>query len=326
MKKITWGIIGLGKIAHSFAKALEFVPDAHLLAVASREQNKADEFANQYQVKYRYDSYEALIQNPEIEAVYIATPHVLHYENTLMCLEAKKAVLCEKPFAMNLRQVQEMVALARKEKVFLMEALWTKFLPSFQKVKELIAQGEIGEIKSIQADFGFQATNLDPEGRLLNLKLGGGSLLDVGIYPLFLAVSLLGKPQNVKAQAIFGNTGADELCSMILSYDKGQLASLTSSIIVNQSLEANIFGDKGHIRMCQPFHKLNTKIELIRNWTDIQPISFEGIGNGYNYEIAEVNRCLQAGLLESPIMTHQDSLVLMEVMDKVRYEAGIRYD
>lgn len=214
-KTIHWGIIGLGKIARKFAEDLKLVPNCKLVAVASRDLTKAQSFAQDFGATYAYGDYEEITRNPIIDVIYIATPHHLHYENTVCCLENKKAVLCEKPFAMNLRQVQEMVALARKEEVFLMEALWTKFLPSFQKVNEIIKNGHIGEINMVQADFSFKA-NYNPESRLFDKALGGGSLLDIGIYPLFLATTLLGKPENIKAMATFDKTGADVNCGMVL--------------------------------------------------------------------------------------------------------------
>ncbi len=323
-KTINWGIIGLGKIAHKFAEGLAWVPDSQLVAVASRSTQKAKTFAEQYQVKHYHDHYEALAENPEVDVVYIATPHVLHYENTMMCLEHQKAVLCEKPFAMDKRQAQEMIELAKQQNLFLMEALWTKFLPSFQKVQTLLDTGVIGEIQSIQADFGFAAPFGD-EHRVFNKALGGGALLDVGIYPLFLATTLLGKPQSLKAEATFGPTGADLHCGILLNYQQ-KMAFLSCSIATHQSLEANIFGESGTIKMSRPFHAPDTKIEVIQHLTDRQSINFETEGNGYNYEATEVVKCLQQGKTQSDLMTWQDSLFLMEMLDWVREEAGIEYD
>lgn len=326
MNQITrWGIMGLGNIAHQFAAGLAFVPNSKLIAVASRNQEKANKFGEKYNVPYRYDSYESMLDNPEVDVVYIATPHVLHYSNTLMCLQKKKAVLCEKPFAMNLAQVQEMVNFAKRQQVFLMEALWTKFLPSFQKVKSLVQSGDIGEIRTIQADFGFQAP-YDPTGRVFNPALGGGSLLDVGIYPIFLAISLLGKPDEVQAIAHIGQTGVDDSCAILFKYASGALATLSSSIVANQSIEANIFGEKARLKMNLPFHTPNSHIERIEGFVKSETIPVESIGNGYNYEATEVSLCLEKGQIESSIMSHQDSLELMEVLDWVRSEANIVYD
>lgn len=324
-KVIRWGIMGLGKIAHKFAEGLAFVPDSKLIAVASRDYEKATAFGEKYGVKYCYDSYEAMLSNPEVDVVYIATPHVLHYQNTMMCLEKKKAVLCEKPFAMNLKQVQEMISLAKRKKVFLMEALWTKFLPSFQRVQSMIEAEDIGKIQTIQADFGFKAP-YDPQGRIFNPALGGGSLLDVGIYPIFLAVSLLGKPAEIQAKANIGRTGIDYSCGMLFKYNSGALAVLSSSIVAHQSIEANIFGDKARIKMHSPFHTTQTQVERIERFVKDEIIEIESEGNGYNYEAIEVGVCLREGQIESPIMSHADSLELMEVLDWVRAEAGIFYE
>ncbi len=326
MTQITrWGIMGLGKIAQKFAESLAFVPDAKLVAVASRSEEKAAQFAQSFGVPHHYGSYEAMLENAEVEVVYIATPHVLHYENTMACLHKGKAVLCEKPFAMNLAQVKEMTQLAKEKNLFLMEALWTKFLPSFKAVKQLIEEDKIGKIHTLQADFGFQAPYL-PEERIFNPKLGGGSLLDVGIYPLFLAVSLLGKPDELLAKAIFGETGVDNSCAMVLKYHSGSLAVLTSSVVAHQSIEANIFGEKATIKMNTPFHTPQTHIEFKEKLATTRTIEVDSEGNGYNYEAAEVGNCLRAGKIESDVMSHADSLLLMEMLDWVRLEAGILYD
>ncbi len=320
---INWGIIGPGHIARKFAEGLKVLSDAKLLAVASRSIENARRFGEEYHVPHCYGNYEDLALNPEVDVVYIATPHVGHYEHTLLCLQHGKAVLCEKPFAMNLAQVREMVELARQKRVFLMEALWTKFLPSVRKVMELIEQGAIGEVKSVQADFGFR-TEFKPEGRLFNPALGGGSLLDIGIYPLFLATTLLGKPTQVKAVAQFSSTGVDEQCSMSLSYANGAVATLLSTIVAITPTEAYISGTKGSIRMAGRW-LAPTSITLYQDAKEPVQISFDFRGNGYNYEAEEVMHCLREGHTESPRMSHQDSLLLMEVLDWVRKEAGIWY-
>lgn len=324
-KKINWGIIGLGKIAHKFAEGLTYIPGTQLWAVASRSQDKANEFAQKHQVPQAYGTYEDIVKDPQIDVIYIATPHALHYENTLMCLNHKKAVLCEKPLAMNLNQVQEMVNLARQQKTFFMEALWSKFLPSIQKVQAIVNSGELGQITGIQADFGFKAP-YNPEGRLFDKKLGGGALLDVGIYPLFLATLLLGRPKSIQAQAYFGETHVDEHCAMLLTFNTGAIAQLSCSVISNNTIEANIFGTKKRLHLSRPFHKLNSQISLIENHTEVQIVDFESVGNGYNYEAQEVIACLRTQKTESAIMSHQDSLFLMEMLDEVRAVAGIHYE
>ena len=209
MKIFKWGIIGPGKIAEKFAEALLNCPNAELWAVASRDKERAESFAKKYRAVKYYDQYEALINDEEIDVVYIATPHTFHYRHVLLCLNNKKPVLCEKPLSVNYQSALEMITLAKETKVFLMEAMWTRFLPVIKEVFRLIKQGEIGEIIFIKADFGYSFP-YDTESRIFNMKLGGGSLLDIGVYPLFLALSLLGEPDSVKTFAHISSTGADE--------------------------------------------------------------------------------------------------------------------
>lgn len=322
-KTINWGIIGLGKIARKFATGLKVVEGVKLYAVASRSMETAEQFGNEFEVPYRYGSYEELIQNPDIDVIYIATPHSSHYRHSMQCLENFKPVLCEKPFAINLKQTREMVDLARKNNVFLMEAMWTKFLPSIIKVREIIARGVIGEVKTIQADFGFQS-DFDPEWRLYNRALGGGSLLDIGIYPLFLATTILGKPKQIKALANLCSTQVDENCGMVLTYENGAMAVLLSSIVSYTLMEASISGTKGRIKINHRWHSL-TDVTVYYSEDKFETFSFKYKGNGYNYEANEVAQCLRQGKKESDIMSLEDSLLLMEVMDQVRREAGIRY-
>ena len=201
-----WGVIGCGRIAHKFADDIQAISGASIHAVATRSLAKAKDFAKLYNAPHALDSYEALLEIEGLDVVYIATPHVLHAENSIMCLKAKIPVLCEKPLAMNTRQVQQMIVAARANETFLMEALGTRYLPSIAKTLELIKSGEIGDLNSVNADFGF-AAEYNPEGRLFNRDLGGGALLDIGIYPLFLALLLFGKPEHINANATFGTTG-----------------------------------------------------------------------------------------------------------------------
>lgn len=323
-KTIRWGIIAPGKIARNFAQDLALVPGASLLGVASRSIDRAEQFAQDFAIPLYFGSYAELAQHPDIDAIYIASPHSAHKAHTLLCLEAGKAVLCEKPFAMNRDEVELMIAKAQEKQCFLMEALWTKFLPSFQKVQDLVLQGSIGQIKSIQADFGFQSV-YDPEGRLFNKKLGGGALLDVGIYPLFLCATLLGRPQSIKALAEFMETGVDGQCAMILKYDSGALAQLSASLISDSPIEAFIIGDEGSIHMSTPFFSPQAEVRLLKNREVVASFSPHLNGNGYQYEIEEVVRCLQNQEIESKVMSHEDSLLLMDLLDGVRKEANIHY-
>lgn len=322
-KTFRWGIIGLGRIAHTFAQSITVLEKASIYAVASRTQEKADNFASQYHAKFAFDSYEALMHCEGIDAIYIATPHILHFENTMLCLHHRIPVLCEKPFAINNRQVQKMIATAKENNTFLMEALWTRFLPSIEKVLELIADDTIGEIQMVKADFGFKA-NFDPQGRVFNNSLGGGSLLDIGIYPLFLALLILGKPNNIQASAIIGQTNVDETCAMILDFPKRKMAILHSTILADTATEAIIYGTKGAIHIHKQFHK-PTKVSLHINGQEAQNIEINYVNNGFNYEAEEVRSCVENGLLESPKFNHAFSTLLMETMDTIRQKTGIHY-
>lgn len=320
---MNWGIIGLGKISNKFATALPLVKTAKLYAVASRNQTKATEFATTYQAEVAYGSYKELFDDENIDVVYIGTPHVFHAENAIAAMEKGKAVLCEKPIAMNKKQAQIMFDCAKANQVFLMEALWTRFIPSFIKTKELVKNGTIGDVKNIIADFGFHS-NATPDSRVFNPKLGGGSILDVGIYPIFLAISILGKPNNIKAFANLNDQNTDDACGMLFDYGNA-IATLNSSLVSKQTVEATIFGTTGAIRLNNRFHE-PTSISILRDSKVEQTIEFEELGNGMQYQAMEVEKCLQEGKIQSEMMSWSDSLSLHEVMDKVRQDAGIIYE
>lgn len=318
-----WGIIGLGNISNRFADALKVIDDAEIAAVASRNQAKADDFAERHHAQKAYDSYEKLFQDEEVQVVYIGTPHVFHAENAIAAMEHGKAVLCEKPIAMNRKQAQAMFDCAKANNVFLMEALWTRFIPSFQKAKALIENGTIGEVKNIIADFGFRSSH-SAESRVFNRQLGGGSILDVGIYPIFVAVSILGKPKSIRAFAILNAQQTDDACNMIFEYDNA-LASLTSSLVANQQVEATIFGTEGTVRLNNRFHEPTT-VSVLRQFEEVERFTFEETGNGMQYQAIEVQQCIQRGEIESKLMSWQDSLLLNKVMDAVRKDAGVSYE
>lgn len=320
---MNWGIIGLGKISNKFAEALKIVDEAEIYAVASRNQMKAEQFAERHNAQKAYNSYDKLFRNEDVEVVYIGTPHVFHAENAIAAMEHGKAVLCEKPIAMNRKQAQQMFDCAKANNVFLMEALWTRFIPSFIKVKELIENGRIGEVKNIIADFGFRSDK-SPESRVFNPKLGGGSVLDVGIYPIFLAVSILGKPNAIKAFAKMNEQGTDNACNMIFDYADA-MASLTSSLVANQQVEATIFGTEGSIRLNNRFHE-PTSISILEQYEEVEKITFEEKGSGMQYQAIEVQNCIKAGKIQSDLMSWNDSLLLHEVMDSVRKEADVLYE
>lgn len=326
MQKIRWGILGCGRIARKFASDLALVTDAELAAVGSRNKETAAQFVQEFPARFIHDSYEALVQNPEIDIIYIASPHGLHYEHTLLCLQHHKAVLCEKAFALNYRQAAEMIALARANRLFLMEALWTKFMPHYKLVMQWIRDGKLGAIQNVLINFGFAPTHPIPQ-RLFDPVLGGGSLLDIGIYNVFMALSVLGKPDIIEAGMTPASTGVDEQCSILFTYNNGAMASLFSSFSTNLATEADISGREGRIRLTSRFYEPSTIIEYYPGRVDSKQIlSFEKEpGWGYQYEIKHVGDCLRKGLTESPVMSHADTLLLMETLDRIRKAAGIRY-
>ncbi|MBN8822750.1 MULTISPECIES: Gfo/Idh/MocA family oxidoreductase [unclassified Spirosoma] len=318
-----WGILGPGRIAHKFAQDLLTVPDAQLYAVASSDRQRAAEFAEAYSIPHAFGSYEELLTLPDLDVVYVATPHVKHHENVMMLLNGGIAVLGEKPFAMNGEQVGGMVEAARSKGVFLMEALWSRFMPGIVFALDLVKSGAIGKVVSVKADFGFKAPFL-PEKRLFNKALGGGSLLDIGIYPLFLSYLILGKPTTVKASATFSSTGVDEQCGMVLTYADGQVALLDSCLLAATDCLGIIQGETGQIRIHSRFHETKG-ITLNREDGTSETFAFERDTHGYDYEAKHVMSCLAEGKKESPLWSLDDSLNLMQLLDAVRAEAGIVY-
>ncbi|MFT3705490.1 MAG: Gfo/Idh/MocA family oxidoreductase [Agriterribacter sp.] len=325
-EKIRWGILGCGKIARKFASDLSFVEDATLVAVASRDAINAANFAKEYKAKKSYDTYEALVQDNEIDVIYVATPHGLHYEHVMLCLQNKKPVLCEKAFALNSRQADEMIATAKANKIFLMEALWSKFIPSYQKMMEIIQNGTLGTIQNVLINFGF-IPQPPIAARIFDPALGGGTLLDIGIYNVFFALAALGKPDHIEATMTPASTGVDEQCAILWRYNNGALAQLFSSYSTHLATEADISGTKGRLRLTHRFYAPDTTLELYTGRADSkQIIAVEKVnGFGYHYEARHVGECLRKGLLESDIMSHADTLLLMHTLDEIRKKAGIRY-
>lgn len=324
-RKFNWGVIGTGKIAGRFATDLALLPNAHLYAVGSRTENRAKDFAKKFHFEKAYGSYESLLSDPNLEVVYIATPHVSHCENTLLALDHKVAVICEKPLAINAKEVNKMVEKAQKQQTFLMEALWTLFLPPLTKAKALIAEGAIGEVQSIRADFGFQAA-FKPESRLFNPNLGGGALLDIGIYPLLLAQTILGKPDTIAATALLGATKVDEEISIALTYGQQKMAHLHASLRSHTPVDAHIYGTKGFIHIPTRWHEMVSHITLY-TYEEQQTTKFQmpQYPRGYKYEAAAVMNCLAAGLVESPIVSWQFSKDLIGTMDRIRQQIGLSY-
>ena len=320
---INLAIIGLGKIAHKFASDVPLVKGVRLYAVASRDQDRAREFATKHNAQKYFDSYESLVADAKVDLVYIATPNNFHFDHTMLCLDAGKAVICEKPFALNSKQVSLMIAKAKQQQLFLMEALWTRFIPATQKVIDLITQGAIGQITEITADFGFAApVNLD--ARLYNKALGGGSLLDIGIYPIYLSYLLLGLPKKIHATATLSPTGVDTNCEMVFEHTKAK-SNLQCSFTQSTPTEAIIKGSKGTIKMHSRFHHCK-ELTLITEYEAPVTISLDYKGNGYGYELAHVVACMGGGKTESPMISHRDSLNLIGQLDQVRELIGVKFE
>ncbi|MDO9137687.1 MAG: Gfo/Idh/MocA family oxidoreductase [Lutibacter sp.] len=319
-KKIKWGIIGLGKIAQKFGNDLKLIDNTDLEAVASRDLTKAEAFAKTYDAKKFYGSYEALLQDKFVDIVYIATPHNSHAQLTILAMEHKKAVLCEKPFAINKHQVFKMIEASNNNNTFLMEALWTRFLPVIKKIKNLVENGEIGEIKYLNADFSFKA---NPSiQRIYDKELGGGSILDIGIYPIFLAYLILGMPDKIMAKAHFYESGADSQVSIIFDYKNAQ-AVLFSSFNSNSKREAKISGTLGEIMIDSPWSETSSFSVFKDNKEE--KISLPISGKGFTHQISECNSCLLENRTQSNLWSHQNSLELISLLDAVRKEIGLVY-
>lgn len=320
---IRWGILGTGRIARDFAAGLRATPDAVLAAVASRSSEGAQAFARQFDVPLAFGSYEELAYSPKVDIVYIATPHPMHAANALLALRGGKAVLCEKPFAMNRREAGEVVALARAKSLFLMEAMWTRFMPALGEVQRIIASGEIGAVTQLHADFGFSATS-DPAHRVNDPTLGGGALLDLGIYPLSIACALLGRVETVQAQAIMGETGVDLTTAFTMRHVGGTLSVCSCSLRARAPSELVVSGTLGSVRMHRMFHMAESvTVDLLDGPS--RTISTPWLGNGYAHEAIAAGQCLRQGLLEHPAMTHDDTLAIMGLLDTIRRQIGLRY-
>ena len=324
--KIRWGILGCGRIARKFAADLRLVADAELTAIASRNKETLELFAKDFPCRHLHNSYESLAANNEVDVIYVATPHSHHYEHTILCLNHDKAVLCEKAFAINTRQAKEMIKIAKERKVFLMEALWTKFLPHYKKLQELLEQKALGDIKSVLVNFGFKTTDQSPK-RLFDPLLGGGTLLDIGVYNVFMAMSVLGEPDAIEATMTPSPTGVDEQIAVLFKYNSGAMAQLFSSFVTNLPIQAEINGTEGNITLTTRFYEPSATIQLYRQMPGEEEIIAvqKEAGFGYQYEARHVNECLKNGLTESPVMTHADTLLLMEMLDRIRNKARIEY-
>jgi predicted dehydrogenase len=320
---IRWGIVGPGGIAAKFARAMTRVDEGRIVAVSSRSAERAAAFADRFEIAARYDDDRALADDTDVDAIYVATPHARHAADAVRFLDAGKHVLCEKPLALNAAQVRRMTAAAEAGGRFLMEAVWSRYLPAYRTLLDVLAAGRIGTPLQVDADFGF-AVPVDPAHRLFDPLQGGGALLDLGIYPLQLGTLVLGPIEHIAAVGVLGTTGVDERVAAVLRHEGGGTGVVKAAITLPLACTARISGTAGWIDLPAFMHCPRSLIINTPGGTsEVIDCSFEG--EGFEFEIAEVHRCLAAGLTESPTMPLAESLALATAMDEIRAQIGVVY-
>ena len=319
---IRWGIAGPGDIAVGFANGLQLLDDAEIFAVGSRSADRARDFAAKYGASAAYGSYEDLAADQRVDAVYVATPQSRHEQDTLLFLEAGKHVLCEKPFALNQAQAQRMIDAAPQRGLFLMEAMWSRFLPAYRVLADLLGEQAIGQPQLVEADFGFHRP-FDPTHRLYDPERGGGGILDLGVYPVQLASLVLGTPTSVVALGRIGETGVDEHVAAVLGHSGGELGVVKASITTNMSCTARISGTEGVIEL-PPFMHCPGSLTVVRGF-EREEIDGTWEGGGLQFQVEEFHRCLAAGEIESPVITHAETLSIMGTLDQIRECIGLRF-
>ncbi|MDX9728921.1 MAG: Gfo/Idh/MocA family oxidoreductase [Bacteroidales bacterium] len=322
MKAYNWAILGTGNIANKFARALMLLDNAHLYAVGSRDAGRAEKFAGEYGFSKHYGSYQEMLADPGVDVVYISSPHTRHLENTLMALQNGKHVICEKPMSITAAEVSRMADEAKRRGLFLMEALWPPFQPSYLKADDILKSGKMGKLLHMRGKFAF-ISPYDPELRTYNLALGGGSLLDIGIYPVMDILRYLGEPENIVATSVFAPTGADESTAMIFRFSDGRLAEAYSSFANMGGVSTEFYCEKGNLILTRGRDR-NQHL-IIETQGDVDDRIFTPPAQGYQYEAAEVMSCLDKGLTESPVVPLSFSITLARILDEVRRKAGIRY-
>ncbi|NAS20234.1 Gfo/Idh/MocA family oxidoreductase [Herbidospora sp. NEAU-GS84] len=320
---LRWAVIGTGGIARQFADDLRLSESAELVAVGSRTAARAEAFAAEVGAPRAHGDVAAMLAADDVDAVYVATPHPAHHAGALAAIEAGKAVLVEKPFTINRREAEELVAAARARGVFLMEAMWTRFLPHMVRIRELLAEGRLGDVRLVVAEHGVWFRH-DPVHRMFDLALGGGALLDLGVYPVSFLSMVFGAPATVTASTQFGGTGVDGQTSVITTYEGGRQGVATSSMEAFLPNRASIAGTEAHIDI-DPWWYRPTSFTLTTRGGAAERFTFDVPGNGLRFQAEEVARCVHAGLLESPILTLEESCRIMGTMDEVRAQAGLRY-
>jgi predicted dehydrogenase len=323
--RIRWGIAGTGGIAAAFAEDLKLLPDAEIVAVGSRQRASADAFADRFGIAHRHVGYAELAADPDVDAVYVAVPHTGHCEATLAAVEGGKAVLVEKPFALNAAETERMIGAARQAGTFMMEAMWVRFLPHLTLVRELLAEGRIGTIRSVVADRG-ELLSTEPSHRIRNPELGGGALLDLGIYPVSFASMVTGGrlPERVEAVGRMTDTGVDAHASMLFVYPGGAHGVITTSLDARSANTAAVNGTEGRILVPQPWGRTSA-VELITNDGVVRSTTLPQEGHGLRHQAAEVGRRLRAGETESPVVPLDETLAVMRTLDLVRERIGLTY-
>jgi predicted dehydrogenase len=323
MKNFRWGILAPGKMSAKFTKALKLLDNAGLWAVGSRDEERAKQFAGEYGFRRYYGSYQELAADPEVDIIYVASPHSHHFEHVMLCLEHGKAVLCEKAFALNLGEAEAMISEARKRNLFLMEALWPPFQPAYIKTLEKLNSGEPGRLIHMNARFGFQAP-FSPNDRKYNPALGGGALLDIGIYPVIDALTFMGVPDDVLAKAEFCSTGTDISMSIVLGYNDGRMASIYTSYLTAAGIGCDLLCEKGNLFFSRE-RDMSQKLVVAINGKEPEKYSYLPDGMGYHFEAAEAMECISQGKTESSVVPHSFTLNLMSTLDRIRKAAGISY-
>jgi predicted dehydrogenase len=324
MSSVRWGVVGTGGIASRFVRDLRLLPDATVLAVGSRRQVTADEFAREHDVPRAHSSYDALVADDEVDAVYVATPHPGHHGAALLAIEAGKAVLVEKPFTLNAAEAADLVAAARTRGVFLMEAMWTRFLPHMARVRELLASGALGEVRAVTAEHG-QWFAPDPSHRLFAPELGGGALLDLGIYPVSFTSMVLGTPSRVTAVSEPAFTGVDATTSLLLEHDDGAHGVVTTTLAAVGANAASVVGTEARIEIERVWYSPTSFTLVGRDGTVLERFDEPHEGHGLRHQAAEVGRCLREGRLESEVMPLDESVAIMRTLDEVRRQIGLTY-
>ncbi len=320
-KRYKWGILAPGKMAAKFTNGIRILENAELYAVGSRDKDRAGKFAKDHGFKKYFGSYEELAGDPEVEIIYIASPHSQHHDQTILCLRNKKAVICEKAFALNSREAGEMITEAKLQNVFLMEALWPPFQPNYKKALELLQSGILGKVVHLHCYFSFNPP-FDPADRKFNVALGGGSLLDIGIYPVIDALTFMGVPDEIKATASFGETGSEESVNAIFRYNDGRMATIYSSYKTNIGIGCNILCEKGNLTVSRG-RDMNQRVILELPGREKETFVFSPPSLGYHWEAEEVMNCLDKDLTESPVVPLSFSVDLMKTLDNIRNAAGI---